>query len=127
MLEQCRLEHQFLSLPSLASFIILSTKQRPLTQTRPEAVGMQIVLAMLRAAPSVAASQMRATGDDQGALGFGMRYNRFKEPVLAHAHDDVAQPIVVREVDPEAPILAAPAVVPHAGGLPSCPSSWRQF
>lgn len=33
-------------------------------------------------AKRAAASQMRATGDDQGALGFGMRYNRFKEPVL---------------------------------------------
>lgn len=29
-----------------------------------------------------AASAMQATGDDQGGLGFGMRYNRAKEPVV---------------------------------------------
>lgn len=34
------------------------------------------------AAKRAAAAQMSATGDDQGALGFGMRYNRIKEPVV---------------------------------------------
>lgn len=34
------------------------------------------------AAKRAAAAQMTATGDDQGALGFGMRYNRIKEPVV---------------------------------------------
>lgn len=29
-----------------------------------------------------AAAQMSSTGDDSGALGFGMRYNRIKEPVV---------------------------------------------
>lgn len=29
-----------------------------------------------------AVTQMAATGDDNGALGFGMRYNRVKEPVV---------------------------------------------
>lgn len=29
-----------------------------------------------------AAAQMTATGDDNGALGFGMRYNRVKEPAV---------------------------------------------
>lgn len=29
-----------------------------------------------------ASAQMTSTGDDNGALGFGMRYNRIKEPVV---------------------------------------------
>lgn len=34
------------------------------------------------AAKRDAAAQMAATGDDNGALGFGMRYNRIKEPIV---------------------------------------------
>ena len=34
------------------------------------------------AAKRAAAAEMSATGDDQGGLGFGMRYNRIKEPVV---------------------------------------------
>lgn len=34
------------------------------------------------AAKRDAAAQMAATGDDHGALGFGMRYNEIKEPVV---------------------------------------------
>jgi len=33
-------------------------------------------------AKRAAAGQMTSTGDDNGALGFGMRYNRIKEPVV---------------------------------------------
>ncbi|MFZ2504116.1 MAG: GrpB family protein [Nocardioides sp.] len=34
------------------------------------------------AAKRVAAAQMAATGEDHGALGFGMRYNEIKEPIV---------------------------------------------
>jgi GrpB-like predicted nucleotidyltransferase (UPF0157 family) len=34
-----------------------------------------------------AAASMVATGDDNGALGFGMRYNRVKEPVVREIYD----------------------------------------
>ncbi len=34
------------------------------------------------AAKRAAAAEMSATGDDQGGLGYGMRYNRIKEPVV---------------------------------------------
>lgn len=34
------------------------------------------------AAKRTAAAHLAATGDDHGALGFGMRYNRIKEPVV---------------------------------------------
>jgi len=34
------------------------------------------------AAKRTAAAQLATTGDDNGALGFGMRYNRIKEPVV---------------------------------------------
>lgn len=34
------------------------------------------------AAKRAAAAEMAATGDDHGALGFGMRYSRIKEPVV---------------------------------------------
>lgn len=34
------------------------------------------------AAKRSAAAQMAATGDDNGALGFGMRYNNIQEPVV---------------------------------------------
>lgn len=34
------------------------------------------------AAKRAAAAEMAATGDDHGALGFGMRYNRIKEPLV---------------------------------------------
>lgn len=34
-----------------------------------------------------AACQMAATGDDNGALGFGMRYNRIKEPVVREIYE----------------------------------------
>ena len=30
---------------------------------------------------------MATTGDDHGALGFGMRYNRAKEPVVREIYD----------------------------------------
>ena len=30
---------------------------------------------------------MAATGDDNGALGFGMRYNRIKEPVVHEIYE----------------------------------------
>jgi GrpB-like predicted nucleotidyltransferase (UPF0157 family) len=33
-------------------------------------------------AKRIAAAEMTATGDDNGALGFGMRYNRIKEPLV---------------------------------------------
>jgi len=33
-------------------------------------------------AKRAAAAQLTSTGDDSGALGFGMRYNRIKEPVV---------------------------------------------
>jgi GrpB-like predicted nucleotidyltransferase (UPF0157 family) len=39
------------------------------------------------AAKRLAASQMVATGDDNGALGFGMRYNRIKEPVVHEIYE----------------------------------------
>jgi GrpB-like predicted nucleotidyltransferase (UPF0157 family) len=39
------------------------------------------------AAKRLAASQMAATGDDNGALGFGMRYNRIKEPVVHEIYE----------------------------------------
>jgi GrpB-like predicted nucleotidyltransferase (UPF0157 family) len=39
------------------------------------------------AAKRLAASQMIATGDDNGALGFGMRYNRIKEPVVHEIYE----------------------------------------
>ena len=39
------------------------------------------------AAKRDAADQMAATGDDHGALGFGMRYNRIKEPVVREIYD----------------------------------------
>ena len=34
-----------------------------------------------------AAAHMAATGDDNGALGFGMRYNQVKEPVVREIYD----------------------------------------
>jgi GrpB-like predicted nucleotidyltransferase (UPF0157 family) len=34
-----------------------------------------------------AAATMATTGDDHGALGFGMRYNRAKEPVVREIYD----------------------------------------
>ena len=34
------------------------------------------------AAKRAAADGLRATGDDQGAMGFGMRYNAVKEPIV---------------------------------------------
>ncbi len=39
------------------------------------------------AAKRLAASQMVATGGDNGALGFGMRYNRIKEPVVHEIYE----------------------------------------
>lgn len=39
------------------------------------------------AAKRAAAAEMTATGDDSGALGFGMRYNRIKEPVVRDIYD----------------------------------------
>jgi GrpB-like predicted nucleotidyltransferase (UPF0157 family) len=39
------------------------------------------------AAKRLAASQMAATGDDHGGLGFGMRYNRIKEPVVQEIYE----------------------------------------
>jgi GrpB-like predicted nucleotidyltransferase (UPF0157 family) len=39
------------------------------------------------AAKRLAASQMAATGDDNGALGFGMCYNRIKEPVVHEIYE----------------------------------------
>jgi len=39
------------------------------------------------AAKRLAASQVVATGDDNGALGFGMRYNRIKEPVVHEIYE----------------------------------------
>jgi GrpB-like predicted nucleotidyltransferase (UPF0157 family) len=39
------------------------------------------------AAKRAAADRMAATGDDHGALGFGMRYNRIKEPVVREIYD----------------------------------------
>jgi GrpB-like predicted nucleotidyltransferase (UPF0157 family) len=39
------------------------------------------------AAKRLAASEMVATGDDNGALGFGMRYNRIKEPVVHEIYE----------------------------------------
>ena len=38
-------------------------------------------------AKRTAASQLQATGDDQGGLGFGMRYNHAKEPVIHDIYD----------------------------------------
>ena len=38
-------------------------------------------------AKRAAAAHMSATGDEQGALGFGMRYNRVKEPVVRDIYD----------------------------------------
>lgn len=39
------------------------------------------------AAKRLAADRMVATGDDNGALGFGMRYNRIKEPVVHEIYE----------------------------------------
>lgn len=39
------------------------------------------------AAKREAADQMAATGQDNGALGFGMRYNRVKEPVVRDIYE----------------------------------------
>jgi GrpB-like predicted nucleotidyltransferase (UPF0157 family) len=39
------------------------------------------------AAKRDAAAQMTSTGDDNGALGFGMRYNRIKEPLVREIYD----------------------------------------
>lgn len=39
------------------------------------------------AAKRAAAAEMTATGDDHGELGFGMRYNRIKEPVVREIYD----------------------------------------
>lgn len=39
------------------------------------------------AAKRAAAAEMAATGDDNGALGFGMRYNRIKEPIVREIYD----------------------------------------
>ncbi|WP_107774547.1 GrpB family protein [Nocardioides sediminis] len=39
------------------------------------------------AAKRAAAAEMAATGDDNGVLGFGMRYNRVKEPVVREIYD----------------------------------------
>jgi GrpB-like predicted nucleotidyltransferase (UPF0157 family) len=41
------------------------------------------------AAKRLAAAQMAATGDDNGVLGFGMRYNRIKEPVVHEIYERV--------------------------------------
>lgn len=41
------------------------------------------------AAKRSAAAQLTATGDDNGALGFGMRYNRVKEPVVHAIYDRI--------------------------------------
>jgi len=38
-------------------------------------------------AKRAAAAEMAATGDHNGALGFGMRYNRVKEPVVREIYD----------------------------------------
>lgn len=40
-------------------------------------------------AKRTAAESMTATGDDNGALGFGMRYNRIKEPVVHEIYDRI--------------------------------------
>ena len=39
------------------------------------------------AAKRDAAAQMAATGEEHGALGFGMAYNRIKEPVVREIYD----------------------------------------
>jgi GrpB-like predicted nucleotidyltransferase (UPF0157 family) len=39
------------------------------------------------AAKRRAAAELAATGDDNGALGFGMRYNRIKEPVVHEIYE----------------------------------------
>ena len=39
------------------------------------------------AAKRLAAAEMAATGEDNGALGFGMRYNERKEPVVREIYD----------------------------------------
>ena len=41
------------------------------------------------AAKRLAASQMAATGEDNGALEFGMRYNRIKEPVVHEIYERI--------------------------------------
>lgn len=41
------------------------------------------------AAKRSAAAEMAATGDDHGSLGFTMRYNRIKEPVVLEIYDRV--------------------------------------
>jgi len=41
------------------------------------------------AAKRLAASQMAATGEDNGALGFGMRYNRIKEAVVHEIYERI--------------------------------------